>query len=412
MSNRATKKKWTVMVYLAGDNNLDANGVTDLNEIKKIGSTSEVNIIAQFDRAGAGISTRRYFMQKGTSLDADIKESLGEINTGKPEFLLDFIKWGAINYPADHYMLVLWNHGQGWDDTDIFAGERAGDSRLARTRYIRHAFFKTSVINAAKLSAIDNKIARAILIDDDAKDFLDCLEMKKVLLDAKAYLNRKIDILGMDACLMSMAEIGYQMHNSVRYMVGSEETEPLDGWPYDTILGQLSAQPDTTPRDLSKIIVKKYIESYKGTGEAVTLSACDLMASTRFAAAVKQFAEALTAGLANTQTQVSIVNARNRVQEYHVNDNVDLINYCRLLKSSAIPASISNASDGVIAAVKEASGLVFSSGYTGKSMMQSNGLAIYFPSRILSPLYARLDFSKETGWGKFVKEYIKSTRTQ
>jgi len=32
------KKSWTVMVYLAGDNNLDSAGVTDLNEMKRIGS--------------------------------------------------------------------------------------------------------------------------------------------------------------------------------------------------------------------------------------------------------------------------------------------------------------------------------------------------------------------------------------
>ena len=30
----ATKKSWTVMVYLAGDNNLDGAGVVDLNEMK------------------------------------------------------------------------------------------------------------------------------------------------------------------------------------------------------------------------------------------------------------------------------------------------------------------------------------------------------------------------------------------
>src|SRR3970040_61947 len=129
MSNSAIPEKWTVMVYLAGDNNLDANGVTDLVEMKKIGSVPGMNIVAQFDRSGAGFPRKRFFIRNGTSLNADVVESLGETNSGKPEILLDFIKWGAINYPADHYMLVLWNHGQGWDDTDIFAGERGGASR-------------------------------------------------------------------------------------------------------------------------------------------------------------------------------------------------------------------------------------------------------------------------------------------
>ena len=33
-----TKKPWTVLVYLAGDNNLDAAGVVDVNEMKRAGS--------------------------------------------------------------------------------------------------------------------------------------------------------------------------------------------------------------------------------------------------------------------------------------------------------------------------------------------------------------------------------------
>jgi hypothetical protein len=44
---------WTVMVYLAGDNNLDGAGVADLREMKKVGSSASVNVIAQFDRAGS-----------------------------------------------------------------------------------------------------------------------------------------------------------------------------------------------------------------------------------------------------------------------------------------------------------------------------------------------------------------------
>jgi hypothetical protein len=410
MSKRTNRKKWTVMVYMAGDNNLDANGVDDITEMKKTGSTSGMNVIVQFDRAGAGLPTKRYLLQKGTSLNTDVKESLGETNTGKPEFLLDFIKWGVSNYEADHYMLILWNHGQGWDDTDIFAGERAVGSRLIRTSRIRNSFFKTSVQHAAKLSAGSSKIARAILIDDNAKDFLDSVEMKKVLLQAKAVLKQKIDILGMDACLMSMAEVGYQMRNSVRFTVGSEETEPLDGWPYDTILGQLALNPDMAPRDLSKMIVKKYIESYKGKGEAVTQSACDLQASAKFAVTFAAFTKAMKSGISNGTILDLISNARNRVQEFEVNDNIDLVNFCQLLKSPSVPSSLGNACDGVIAAVKGSSGLVFAEDSNGQPMKNSNGLAIYFPTRVVSPLYARLDFTKKTEWGKFLKAYLEATR--
>ncbi len=108
------------MVYLAGDNNLDSAGVVDLLEIKEVGNTSEINVIAQFDRRGRFFRTKRYFLQKDSSLNADEVDDLGETNTGDPDVLQSFIEWGAENYPTEHYLLVIWNHGAGWDDTNVY----------------------------------------------------------------------------------------------------------------------------------------------------------------------------------------------------------------------------------------------------------------------------------------------------
>jgi hypothetical protein len=407
-----SKKKWTVMVYLAGDNNLDHNGVIDLNEMKKTGSTPDINVIAQFDRAGAGGPTSRYFLKKGTSLGADAVQSLEETNSGSPDALFDFIKWGVTGYPADHYLLVLWNHGQGWDDTDIYADERGAGARLLRSNRVRHAFFRSSVVEAARLANVNAKSARAILLDDNAKDFLDNIEMKKVLKAAKKLIGRKLDIVGMDACLMSMAEVGYQMRDSVCYTVGSEQTEPLDGWPYDTILASLSQNPGMPPDTLGKTIVQNYVASYKGSSDAVTHSTCDLSASAAFADSVRNLVSVLKAGLTDGTTRATISDARNRVQEYEVNANVDLIDYCRLLGKAAVPDMIKNACNNVITALQSSPKMVIASGYYGPEMKGSNGVAIYFPTRTVSPLYSKLDFTKKTGWGTFLKKYVAVTRSR
>jgi hypothetical protein len=406
------KKKWTMMVYLAGDNNLDNNGVIDLKEMKKTGSTPDLNVIAQFDRAGAGVPTSRYYLKKDTSLDADAVQSLAETNSGSPDALLDFIKWGVTGYPAEHYLLVLWNHGQGWDDTDIYAEERGAGARLLRSSRVRHAFFRSSVVEAAKLAVGNGKTTRAILLDDNAKDFLDNLEMKNVLKAAKKLLGRKLDIVGMDACLMSMAEVGYQMRESVCYTVGSEQTEPLDGWPYDTILAALSKKPGMPPDILSKTIAQNYIASYKGSSDAVTHSACDLTTSTEFAGSVKKLATALKAGLTDGPTKAAISDARNRVQEYEVADNVDLVDFCRLLGKAAVPDIIKTACNQVITALRSSPGIVIASGYYGSEMKGSKGVAIYFPTRTVSPLYSKLDFKKKTGWGTFLKKFVAVTHSR
>ena len=75
MSNAVVKKKWTIMIYLAGDNDLESAGSVDLAEMKQIGSNDDLNLIAQFDRAGSRAQTRRYYLRKGTQLGRDIVAS-------------------------------------------------------------------------------------------------------------------------------------------------------------------------------------------------------------------------------------------------------------------------------------------------------------------------------------------------
>lgn len=407
MATSATRKAWTVMVYMAGDNNLDPDGVKDLKEMKKVGSTDQLNIVAQFDRA-AGHVARRYYLRKGGIVTGDAVASLGDVNTGDPANLSDFINWGIKTYPAEHYLLVLWNHGQGWDDTDIYADERSRALRRLASGRVRHALFHTPVRRTLE-QAGKEPLARAILLDDGAKDFLDNLEMKKVLAGMAKTLKRKLDILGMDACLMSMAEVGYQVSGSVAYTVGSEQTEPNNGWPYDKILAELAAKPKMTPRELSALIVDKYLASYK-PADGVTQSACDLAKAGELATAMAALAKALTASLKDAGARQRILVVRNQVQSYEVPDNIDLVDFCNLLAKAGADAATVAACQKVVAAVK--SSYVVAQGYKGGDLKNSNGVAIYFPTKAVSPLYAGLDFSKKTGWEAFLKAYLGAIRSR
>lgn len=389
------------MVYLAGDNNLDSAGTVDLNEMKRVGTNADINVIAQFDSARAR-GTTRFCLRKGGKLADDAVATLGVVNTGDPKFLNDFIAWGVKNYPADHYLLVLWNHGQGWDDTDIYAGERS--LRRLGSGPVRHALFRTPV-RRMLTKAKSDKNARAILLDDGAKDFLDNLEMKAVLAKTKKLLKRNVDVLGMDACLMSMAEVGYQVCGSVDYTVGSEQTEPGDGWPYDTILADLAKNPSMTPRELSCLVAKNYLASY-GANEGVTQSACDLSQAAALVAQIKPLATAMSA--ASSADVQKILAARARVQSYEVPDYVDLVDLCSLLINSGVSANIAAACRSVIESVQK--NYVMVTGFKGGAVKNSHGVSIYFPTQEVSPLYAGLDFSKKTGWDKFLKKFLSTIR--
>ncbi len=403
MANAAPKKAWTFMVYMAGDNNLEPDGLKDLKEMKKVGSTKDVNVVAQFDRS-TGHTSKRYYLRKGGKVDADAVASVGKVNTGDPKRLTDFIKWGVKSYPAEHYIIVLWNHGQGWDDTDIYASERHRSLRRLASGATRHALFHTPVKRTLRQAMIDPE-ARAILLDDDAKDFLDNVEIKKVLADTRKLLKKKLDILGMDACLMSMVEVAYQIHESAEFTVGSEETEPLEGWPYDGILAELAKNPALTAQELSTLIVSRYLASY--SNDAVTQSACNLSKAEALATAVGALARVLKGGLSDNSIRQSILAARTRVQEYEVTDNIDLADLCLLLAHALPGSEIAQRSQDVVDAV---SGYVAANACKGSSLKGSHGVAIYFPKDAVSPLYGSLDFSRETGWEDFLKTYLQAVR--
>lgn len=423
---KVTEKEWTVMVYLAGDNNLDSAGVIDLKEMKKVGSTEQINVIAQFDREGKGIATNRYYIRKGGTLAKDVVGSLGETNMGNPRVLEDFIKWGIKNYPAEHYLVVVWNHGNGWNDENVYRvarnmmklnikrrgevvlpakGAQKDSVSIRRIRAIggkkfRHALFHTSIMKAITI--------RGIAYDDDAQDFLDNIEMKRLLASTKKILKRKIDILGMDACMMSMAEVVYQLRDSVSLTVGSEEVEPGDGWPYDRILAKLAKKPAMTPNELATTIVNEYVASYPANS-GVTQSACDLSKAGLLASAVDQLADVLNSHLSDAAVRATVIECRLQTQAYDTPDYIDLYDFCNLLESKTGFDDIRAACSAVKNMIQR-DGVVIRSGYKGKNVKHSNGLSIYFPQKSLSSLYATLDFTKKTSWGKFLERCISYTR--
>lgn len=416
-------RNWTIMVYLAGDNNLDSAGMVDLKEMKTVGSSDQIAVLAQFDRVGSKGATTRYCLKKGTPIAKDAVQTLGETNMGDPKVLEDFVTWGITNYPAEHYLLVLWNHGAGWDDAnlyqgDVFSGSAPPVSRKQQTVATRGVTSGTRALPLAQARAGIRRTSRAlfsstvasavkqrgIAFDDQAQDFLDNIELKKVMTSIKRKLKRKIDILGMDACLMSMLEVNYQMRDLADFSVGSEETEPGEGWPYDRILNALAAKPAMTPEELSKTIVNQYLASYKAS-DSVTQSAVKIPGLKPLAATVDGLAKALTGIIADVGARTALINVRAKVQEYSrpYDDYCDLLHLCDLVDKGIANPAVKTA----CAAVKQAAAAaIIASGCKGPAVANSRGLSIYFPKRKISPLYKTLDFTKKSAWDEFLVAYL------
>ena len=261
-------REWTFMVYLAADNNLDELGRSDLEEMKEVGSGPELAIVAQWDRRQAG-STKRYCLRHGTRLQADEVADLGETNTGDPKELARFMLWAMRAYPARRYALVLWNHGTGWKEDDLYqVAERAGVYPARGEAGEGAAPLSSLIARIAERgprgplfsSSIRSILARGIAYDDTARDLLDNAELKQAISTAlTASGESKLALLGFDACLMSMLEVVYQVKDVVRCVVGAQDWEPVGGWPYNAILSELAARPSMDEQELATAVVRHYM---------------------------------------------------------------------------------------------------------------------------------------------------------
>jgi hypothetical protein len=366
-------KDWTFIVYMCADNDLNDYGIADLNEMEVVGSTADVNVVAMLDLSGHE-NTNIYYVQKETPPTSNITSTPvpgpfdPEENLGDPQTLIDFVEWTVANYPAENYALVLWNHGNGWRTMQ----------QASKTPFKNVCWDSTSAatINTPELG--------------------DALE------NITGAMGDTLDIVGFDACLMEMMEIAYEIRSYASYMVGSEETEPVDGWPYNTVLTDLTTTPTITPGDLAICIVNRYMEYYNVHGtHRETMAAFDLAAGI---GDLNTFANAMIA----SDEWEKIAEARTLSEYFFYPDYIDLYHFVKNIQSQGISAEVTAYAEGIMDAISTA---VIAERH-GTSHPNAHGLSIYFPTGgVVEPDYDYLQFAKDTAWDDFLKWYLSPNST-
>ncbi len=368
---RPGPSSWTILAYLAGDNDLEGALLGDLREMERVGSRpGSVEILARVDRArgqdasdGDWRGTRRYYVtrsQDPTRIGSTLLADLGPTNTGDPRVLKDFISFGAWRYPAKATMLVLSNHGSGfWAPPEMLSGQGLRPGR--RGRGLRHAYFQP-----AREWLLAPDAIRGIAYNDGSGDCLDNRELKQVVAHAHRALGRPLDVVGMDACLMTMLEVAYQLRDHARILVGSEEPEPGAGWPYVTILGDLVARAAMTPAELGAAVVRRYAEFYGPDGPDVTQSAIDLGKLDDMVSAVERLARLLIAELPGSGLELALYRAWRRTLRFFDDLYANLHHLAVNLAAATSRRDVRNAAIAVRRAIEAEGGPIVAERHGGR----------------------------------------------
>ncbi|MBI3534638.1 MAG: hypothetical protein HY072_04025 [Deltaproteobacteria bacterium] len=182
-------KEWTVLVYMAADNNLTPYAYLDLYEmevgIKKtlrslhLGSTDLSDILVHLDTAGNEGIRRLHVMQNpNPPLGMDLKietfrnwdnskifspqigTTVSEENQTEAQKLEDFLTWATSSYPSRHYMLIVWGHGQGWAPAKNTEPVLEGRFLDPNSHETKEKLFKKLIPNTNSILKLTNKIKK------------------------------------------------------------------------------------------------------------------------------------------------------------------------------------------------------------------------------------------------------------
>lgn len=360
-------KTWTIMVYIAGDNNLGNSYPPIFNHLETLADTSGVNILALWDNQPTN-DTGYYEVQYDTNpntyatyTEGETFWAQGELDTGSPLTLSDFVSWGIQSYPADHYALVLDDHGSG------LGGGLCDDNGGPGC--------------ASKMSLAEMKLALATIYDQTGET---------------------MDVLYMAMCLMGMIEDAYQFRDYTDFYVANENIQTT----YTNYLTGLDAS--LMPAQLATLFANNYAGEMTSRNKAYTISVVDIANLPPLVEAVDQLAEALLAEI--DEVAPTLFSLASLVQRYDnkaprgitpADTYADLYDLANLIAQNlGGHPDIVAASQAVMDAVDMAVMYESHASTPATNLDNSHGISIFFPANPSSFYYGENnDFATGTDWG-------------
>ncbi len=330
---------WTILMYICGsdlESGYHAFASSDINEMLSVsGQPEDVNIVIQTGGCTywhtSGIANNkigRYHIEnKKLKQDA----SLPNASMGAQSTLESFVNWGLEEYPAEKTGLIFWNHGGAFEG--------------------------------------------CCYDDNYSDDALEAHEIKAAMdnVFATQNLNKKLEFVGYDCCLMQLQDLAEFNSPYFNYMIGSEETEAGYGWDYDNWLDDLFAYADT--EDLLAEICDTFLAD-NGWDSDQTLAVLDLNKMENY---FNKF-EAMSAAIkdkvnSNKTTFKNVINSCKKYEDFYrfgLFDGKDFLN--KLASNNTFSSFATQIND-----VKTALSEMIIHNAKGSDAGNSNGLAFFAP---------------------------------
>ena len=337
----SSESGWTIMVYLCGSDLESSGGLASLNleEMCSAVLPEDVNVLVETGGTSTwywdGIETDvlgRYQVMDGSLEEAETVELA---SMGDPSTLTGFIQWGIETYPSEHYGLILWDHGGGNADGVCYDELYDGDN-------------------------------------------LTLPELGSALNDTGVTL----DFIGFDACLMASFETAKAISGFGYYMVASEETEPGQGWDYESMLNAIGEDPSMQGDALGKVICDAFLDKCLrlDCADEATLSVIDLSAVDMLDRTFDEYTSGMAMAADDVEALNSVASGADQTESY--GGNTDAEGYCNMVDVADL---VSNTQDyvqtdgsGLLRAIDEA--VVYS--VHGDSRENSHGISVFYPIEV------------------------------
>lgn len=346
--NLESETKITFIFY-GNSYNLDSGLTNNIKQMFEYGSTGKVNIIVFYKTSVSG-GVYRGKVEKAQGTITKGLKNIGNKNFGDPNVLKDYIHWVKENYPAETYVLDLWNHGTGWTP-----------------------YWDTKAINH----------------DNDYSDWLECYEVHNAL------SGENIPYICCDACMMGMLEFYTEIRNDAEICMASEYDIPSSGYDYSVLLKYLNKENSVT--DAFAKFGKEQIQNISWERLGTDIQVVKLSQIDNVNSSIKPIAGFLTANSKIYKSEI-------KEAQY---DTEILTHFSKDLKTflSHVAENIDN---------KEFSSLVTNyNNAAGKALIYSgntektHGFAINLPNKTqykttFAGSYPNTDFAIATGWDEFL----------